>query len=660
MLPNKFSLRTRMLFSHLFILLIPAVALTITIYFQFTESILLISAAVFLLDLLLAMHFSNRITRSIALLQKNTDKINAGDLDTRTALQPGDDLYCLGSSINQLAHTLKQSLQQNEKLELSLQHTRDELEIRVEKRTAELKREIEDKLLVEEKYKKVMDASPVPIALYDMDGKPIYINPAFTDTFGWTLEEFSEEKTNYIPQEEYDLNIQIRRKIIKGQGGRDVETRRYNKNRELLDIIISFDVWRGKNNAPIGCVVILHDVTESKKMERQLFQARKMEAMGTLAGGIAHDFNNILSGIFAFSDLAKKHAGDAQKAKPHIEQIIKGAQRASGLVQQILTFSRKAEYQKRTIHLDLIINEALSLFKSTLPETIIIKEELSEQITILADSTQIHQVIMNLCTNAYQAMIEKGGTLTVKLNEIQITQGDINSDSYIKPGSYAHLEIHDTGHGMTRTVLEKAFDPYFTTKEIGKGTGFGLALVRAIVEAHDGHIQVYSAPEKGARFDVYLPCRKPLPAEDETESKEPAIAGGSERIMIVDDEESIRLATQEFLEDYGYQTTAFKDGKEALAAFKDNPDTYDLVLTDMTMPKMTGDMLVKELLNIRNDIPIILCTGYSEKIDESKALKAGVKFFIQKPFSNQKLDAVIRKAIDQNAQQKTPDPGTRL
>lgn len=659
MLPSKLRLRTRMLFSYLLILLIPALALTITIYFQFIESILLILATLFLLGILLAMYFSNRFTRSLALLQKHTDKINAGDLDTRTKLKPKDDLYSLGNGIHQLAYTLKQSLQQKEILEFNLRQTRDELEIRVEKRTAELKREIEDKLLVEEKYKKVMDASPVPIALYDMEGKPIYINPAFTDTFGWTLEEFAIEKTNYIPQEEYDLNIQIRKKIIKGQGGRDIETRRYNKNKDILDIILSFDVWRGKNNAPIGCVIILHDVTENKKMEKQLFQARKMEAMGTLAGGIAHDFNNILSGIFAYSNLAKKHAGDAQKANPHIEQIIKGAKRASELVQQILTFSRKAEYQKQTIHFDLIINEALSLFKSTLPETIMIKEELSEQITILADSTQIHQVIMNLCTNAYQAMIENGGTLTVNLTETQITQKNIISDAYIKPGSYAHLEIHDTGHGMTKTVLEKAFDPYFTTKEIGKGTGIGLALVKAIVEAHDGYIQVYSAPEKGTCFDVYLPCRKNLPVADELDIKEPAIAGGSEHIMIVDDEESIRLATQEFLEDYGYQTTTFKDGKEALKAFKDNPDKYDLVFTDMTMPKMTGDMLVKELLTVRKDIPIILCTGYSEKIDESKALKAGVKFFIQKPFSNQKLDTVIRKAIDQNAK-RTPDSKTEL
>jgi nitrogen-specific signal transduction histidine kinase/CheY-like chemotaxis protein len=392
-------------------------------------------------------------------------------------------------------------------------------------------------------------------------------------------------------------------------------------------------------------VVILHDVTERKKMEKQLFQARKMEAMGTLAGGIAHDFNNILSGIFAFSNLAKKHAGDAQKAKPHIEQIIKGAQRASGLVQQILTFSRKAEYQKQTIHLDLIINEVLSLFRSTLPENIIIKEDICEQITVVADSTQIHQVIMNLCTNACHAMIENGGILTVKLNEIHITPEDIGSDSYIRPGSYALLEIHDTGHGMTPNVLEKAFDPYFTTKEIGKGTGFGLALVKAIVEAHEGYIQVHSSPGKGARFDIYLPCRKKPNEKQETDIKETAVQGGSEHIMIVDDEESIRMAISEFLEDYGYRTTVFENGAQALAAFKENPEKYDLVFTDMTMPEMTGDILVKKLLKIRNDIPIILCTGYSEKIDESKALKAGVKFFIQKPVSNRKLDETIRKAL---------------
>ncbi len=619
MLSFKSTLRGKILFSYLLIILIAIIAFALTTYFQTTQSILLISLAFFLVSAIIAICLSKQLTKPLDQLIQDTDK---------------------------MAQTLKQTSDQKRKAEQNLQKTRDELEISVEKRTAQLKREIEDKLLVEEKYKKVMDASPVPIAVYDMDGSPIYINPAFTQTFGWSLNEFQEEKTRYIPPEEYELNVQIRKKIIRGENGHGIETRRYNKYREVLDVNISFDVWRGKNNVPIGCVVILHDITQSKKMEQQLFQSRKMEAMGTLAGGIAHDFNNILSGIFAFSQLAQRHADNASKAKEHIHQIVKGAQRASKLVQQILTFCRQTEYQKKALNFDIIIKEALNLFVSTIPSTITIHEEIASQITIIADSTQIHQVIMNLCTNAYHAMIRTGGTLSVRLTEHQITPQHVSTDFNIKPGTYARLEVQDTGHGMNKEVLEKAFDPYFTTKEVGKGTGFGLALVKAIVEAHDGYIRIHSIPEEGTQFEVYLPCEKYQRIEDCTNSNESTITGGNEHIMVVDDEQSIRLATQEFLEDYGYEITAFKNGDEALKAFKKTPDKFDLVLTDMTMPKMTGDQLVKKLLDIKKELPIILCTGYSEKINESKALKAGVRFFAQKPISNQKLDAMIRSALN--------------
>lgn len=546
----------------------------------------------------------------------------------------------------QAVEQLSMMSQKNQALKYELQKTKDELEIRVEKRTAALKKEVESRLMAETKYRKIMDASPVPIVVFDMDGKPIFINTAFTRTFGWTLEEFQNEKTKYIPDEEQELNLQIRRKIVKGLSGHGVETRRYNRKGELLDVNISFDVWRGKDNRPIGCVVILHDVTQSKQLEKQLFLAQKMEAMGTLAAGIAHDFNNILSGIFAFSQMANKHARDTDKVKEHIGQIEKGAQRASSLVQQILTYCRRKEYQKEQLNLGVILKETLDLLSSTLPPQIQTDIEIEKDITVMADPTQIHRVIMNLCTNALHAMPDTSGKLSITLRKNLVSKTDIEPDLNIIPGEYALLEISDTGHGMDKETMDRAFDPYFTTKENGKGTGFGLALAKAIVESHDGYITARSTPGKGARFRIYLPLSNVPLSSDPVASEAPDIIGGTERIMIVDDEESIRMAVSESLEDYGYKVSAFSDGMQALDAFKQDPDTFDLVLTDMTMPKMNGDKLAMEIMNIRKDIPIILSTGYNENRTEEQAIKSGIKFYIPKPFSNQKLESLIRKALD--------------
>ncbi len=559
----------------------------------------------------------------------------------------------------QLHRSIEQLSNERDRSQAALKKIQDELEIRVDERTAALKKKIEDLALAEEKYRKVTDASPVPIAVFAMDGTPLYINPAFTHTFGWTLDEFVLEKDTYIPRQEYDLNMEIRRKIVRGQGGQGIETRRYNKAGKLLDVIISFDVWRGQDSTLTGCVVIFHDVTQKKQLERQLFQSQKMEAMGTLAGGIAHDFNNILSGIFAFTQLADKYAGDAEKARNHIQQIVKGAQRAASLVQQILTFCRQSDYQKQSLNLDIIVKEALKLLHSTLPPQITLVEDIAAQIIVMADPTQIHQVVMNLCTNAYHAMMNDQGVLTVRLYHLEISPRDTPPDRQIKPGKYACLEVLDTGHGMSPDVLEKAFDPYFTTKEIGKGTGVGLALVKAIVEAHDGYIDVHSTPRQGSCFAVYLPAADSVAENMISDLEEPPIAGGTEQIMVVDDEPSICMALKEFLEDFGYQVTTCENGVTALKLFEQDPERFDLVFTDINMPGINGEKLANAMLDIRKDLPIILCTGYSEKTTEIRALAAGVRFFVQKPISNQKLDALIRTALDTPAgRPPVKSPGT--
>jgi len=354
---------------------------------------------------------------------------------------------------------------------------------------------------------------------------------------------------------------------------------------------------------------IIRDITNSKLIEAQLQQAQKMESIGTLAGGIAHDFNNILSGIFGYSQLAQTHINKPNKAGDYIEQVKKGAQRATELVQQILTFSRQTEYQKRTYKIYLEIKEALNLLRSTIPSTIEIKTNFHSTATVLADPTKIHQVIMNLCTNEYHAMRKTGGILSVSLTDSEITDSIQIGTRKIPIGRYVKLKIEDTGHGMDKRTLEKAFDPYFTTQKKGKGTGLGLALVQAIVDEHDGFLEVHSEESKGTVFKIYFPeIREEITRKAQKELISPQEVVGDETIMIVDDEKSIRNILNDLLTDKGYNVFTFKNGVDALEAFKSEPKKFDLILTDMTMPGITGNKVAAEILKIEPEMPIILCT----------------------------------------------------
>ncbi len=384
---------------------------------------------------------------------------------------------------------------------------------------------------------------------------------------------------------------------------------------------------------------------ERRQMAVQLEKAQKMEAIGTLAGGIAHDFNNILSSIFGYSQLAEMNLSNPEAAKKHIAQIVNGAQRAASLVQQILTFSRQTDFKKQPLKIHLILKEALKLLRSSIPTTIDIEVDISSKAMVLADATKMHQVIMNLCTNAYQSMVDTGGILSVALQEKKISQPVSIGVKTLFPGDYLEMSIKDTGHGMDKATLEKAFDPYFTTKEVGKGTGFGLTLVQAIVEEHEGLIHAESVPGKGSCFIIFLPT---VQAEERPSlpRKNPLPENGTETVMVVDDEEAIRQLSRELLEDFGYRVFTFTNGEEALAAFEKSPELFDLVITDMTMPRMTGDDLARELNRIRKDIPIILCTGYNESISEAKALDMGIDKFLLKPIENNELLFQIRKILD--------------
>jgi len=383
---------------------------------------------------------------------------------------------------------------------------------------------------------------------------------------------------------------------------------------------------------------------ERKKLESQLQQAQKMESIGTLAGGIAHDFNNILSPIMIHSEMAMMELASDNPIRHNLKEIYKAGERASDMVKQILTFSRKEEGKRAEIKVTPVLKEVLKMLRSTIPTTIDIQQNLEvESDTVLADPTQIHQIMLNLGTNAAHAMREKGGTLKVSLVQEDLDSDDAEQYPDLNPGSYLRLIVSDTGSGIDDETMQRIFEPYFTTKEVGEGSGMGLALIHGIVKSYDGDITVESEPGKGTTFNVYLPRIE----ADVSPVEEPSIQipRGTERILFVDDEKAAAEAIKPMLENLGYNVIARTGSIEALKAFKNDPNGFDLVITDQTMPNMTGKDLAKEIMSIRSDIPIILCTGFSEQIDEVKAKEMGISF-VMKPIVLSQIANTIREVLD--------------
>lgn len=387
---------------------------------------------------------------------------------------------------------------------------------------------------------------------------------------------------------------------------------------------------------------------ENEEVKARLIQAQKMEAIGTLAGGIAHDFNNILSGIFGYSKLAETSIREqnSEKSLSYIKSILQSGQKAADLINQILTFSRDSSPEKHLMTLSIDVKESLKLLRSIIPTTIDIKAAIKSNAKILGNPIKIHQLLMNLCTNAYHAMRDSGGTLSVTLQEIDFTTKKSALGFNIQSGKYLELEVKDTGTGIDGKIIDKIFDPYFTTKKEGQGTGLGLSIVHAVVQEHNGYINVESQPEKGSTFKVYFPVAEKKSGLISSESSQSLPKCGTETIILVDDEQMILDVTKEILESRGYRVITFISPITALEAFKQNPDKVDLIITDMTMPVMEGDHFTIEALKIRPNIPIILCTGYNDKISKEKALEIGVKKYVEKPLITKNLDTLIREVLD--------------
>ena len=392
---------------------------------------------------------------------------------------------------------------------------------------------------------------------------------------------------------------------------------------------------------------MIEDVSERKHLESQLQQAQKMEAIGTLAGGIAHDFNNILAAILGYTELAILDLPKDIKARQNLEQSLKSAYRARDLVSQILTFSRQGETELRPVQIDPLISEALKMLRATLPASIEIRQLIEKDAGYInADPTQIHQVLLNLSTNASYAMRDEGGILDISLSSVDLDEDTSKLHSNFQPGPYLKLSVGDTGQGMDPKFVNRIFDPYFTTKEKGEGTGLGLAVVHGIVKSHGGVLSIESQPRKGTTFHLFFPIIKGR-TEPQISAEDPLQYNGRGRILFIDDEEVIADLGKKMLMKLGYEVEALTSSPEALALFRTQPDHFDLVMTDMTMPKMTGEKLAKEIMTIRPDIPIILCTGYSEHITEEKAKQLGIKEFAMKPIRIHDIATTIRKALGQ-------------
>jgi PAS domain S-box-containing protein len=479
------------------------------------------------------------------------------------------------------------------------------------------------------------------------------VNEKLCDMLGYSKEFLSEQHIGilYPSKTELDRVEKMKAGLIQHQDTGRIETQWLTKDGDIIDVLLNWAMIHPLDTSVETFTAL--DITEQKTaeqehrdLERMLQQAQKMEAIGTLAGGIAHDFNNILSPILIQTEMALLDLPSDSLIRLNLEDVLDAGNRARDLVKQILAFSRQSEEERNPFKVGPVVVDALKLLRATLPVTIEIKQNIeAESDMVMADATQIHQVLMNLCTNASHAMQKKGGLLAVGLERVYLDASAATAIHELEPGSYLKLSVRDTGEGMDRITQERIFDPYFTTKKKSGGTGMGLAVVHGIVRSYEGAITVESNLGKGTTFCVYLPClerESPMKAV-ETEP----LPSGNERILLVDDEKAITDATQQMLERLGYQVVARTSSIEALEVFRLQPDSFDLLLTDQTMQGMTGEDLAKKVMAIRSDIPIVLCTGFSHNINEEKAKSMGIREFIMKPVLIREMAAIIRRLLDE-------------
>ena len=495
-----------------------------------------------------------------------------------------------------------------------------------------------------------IDQSDGAIIITETSGRIQYVNDAFARLTGYTSADVTGSDIMRYQKTDVSAKL-IKRMQLQAAAGQTSRERFTNIDKHGITHVVDATISpvRDQSGSITNFVIDVTDMTREYNMERQLRQSQKMEAIGTLAGGIAHDFNNILGAIMGYTDLARDGLDEKQESRQCLDAVMNAAVRARELVRQILTFSRQNEQQPHAINVVPVIREVSKLLQATLPKNITIRKSFAdEKIFVMADPIQIHQIMINLCTNAVHAMQHRGGELHISTGRVTLSAQEVTRYDGIDPGGYLQMQIRDTGAGINPEDLQRIFDPYFTTKHIGKGTGLGLSVVHGIVKACGGDITCSSEPDVGTTFEILLPLSAPLAVETQSKSLVP-VTGGVETLLVVDDEETIVTFLAQALRKFGYTVVGETQPAAALEQFKNAPDAFDLVVTDRSMPAMSGYQLVAAIRDLRTDIPVIMITGYDTDVDAALQTSMGITRLLTKPLSKDEIAAVIREVLDDAA-----------
>jgi PAS domain S-box-containing protein len=559
---------------------------------------------------------------------------------------------------NDVLKTVKNAVMIKQLNDENRQH-KEELELMIQDRTAELIekheqliKEIEERKQSENRLQAITLTMADWIWEVDKNGRYTYVSDSVKNILGYSSEELiGKTLFELMPEEERDKVSEVFLKFVsKSRPIIDLENWNLSKDGTKVCLLTNGVPIIDDDNELQGYRGVNKDITSQKKLtaekstiEARLKQAQKMESIGTLAGGIAHDFNNILTSIIGFSDMALEAAAKGSVLEDDLNEIYTAGLRAKDLVRQILTFARQADEKNSPIRIDSIANEVIKFIRSSIPTSIEIKSNINSKATILGNQTQVHQIFMNLFTNAAYAMGDDNGILEVCLEDVQFDNKVVGKHSNLKFGAYIKITVSDTGTGIPQEVIDSIFEPYFTTKDQGEGTGLGLAVVHGIVEAYGGAITVSTRKRKGTVFTIHLPIVKKLKNNELHESKN--FPKGTEKILLIDDELSIVKLNKKILESLGYHVTTQTSSIDALALFKSKPKNFDLVITDMGMPKLTGNKLAQAMTEIRPDIPILLCTGYSKNLSANPEIDYKIKAVLKKPIDRSDFAKTIRKIM---------------
>jgi len=545
-----------------------------------------------------------------------------------------------------LLHAIETALERAE-LKTRNRHYQEHLKAEVNRKTRELNKS-------EQQYRMLAENINDVIWTTDLEFRFTYISPSVKRTQGYDPAELiGKSALDLLTPESQSVAAGVfTEEINRGSklgfenASRVVELEQFNKNGDRVWVEIQAVFLLDENRRPKGLLAVSRDATYRKQLETHLRQAQKMEAIGTLAGGIAHDFNNILGAILGYTELASMASGTNTKIQNYHANILKAAYRAKELTTQILSFSRNTLKERHPVHIIPVIREALQLLRASVPASINIDfQNKSDDDIVICDPGDIHQIVMNLCTNAYQAIGANVGKINLKLTHLTLAADQKMVLMDVQPGEYILLSVHDTGPGMDRETLEKIYDPYFTTKSRFKGTGLGLAVVHGIVKDLNGAIRAHSKIGKGTTFQVYLPLSIAVQKTGKPEPTAP-LPRGNEHILFVDDEPMLIDIGRDMLSQLGYRVSSASNGRQASALVRTYPERYDLIVTDLNMPEMTGCQLAEEITKIKPGIPIVLCTGNPQQISDAKARQIGIRSIAQKPLSLIQLATVVRRVLE--------------